>query len=207
MAKKANKKTKRISKTKTLEQRKKSLRGWYAPIAFCFILVLIFSYVIVKDAKFYNAISGGTIKNITATADKGSVRDEYWRRGSRYTSFEIKSERYVLDTDYRKIEGGQHRIMEILQSGDEIKLRYITYSKLLLIPSKENRVLGFEHNGEVIIDEEYGFQQTLKNTKTVIIVSSVMLTLFSAWLVVMILFYADEKKEYDFLKNRFGTSN
>lgn len=202
MAKKANKKTKRISKTKTLEQRKKSLRGWYAPIAFCFILVLIFSYVIVRDAKFYNAISGGTIKNITATADKGSVRNEYWKRGSRYTSFEIKSERYELKTDYGRIEGGQYRVMEILQSGDDVELQYITYSDLLLIPSKENCVLGLKHNGEVIIATEYGFLWTLKNTKTSIIVCSVILAFVCVILVVMIVFYAYEKKEYDLLKKQ-----
>lgn len=207
MAKKANGKSKRASKTKTLKERKKSLRGWYVPIAFCFILVLFFSYVTVRDVKYYNAISNGTIKSITAAVDKGSVKNEHWRRGARYTSFEIGSERYELRTDYRKIKGGQYRIMEILESGDEVELQYITYSSLFLIPSKENCVLGLEYNGEVIIDAEYGFQWTLKNTKTGIIVFSAILAFVSVCLVVMILFYVNEKKEYDFLKNRSGTSN
>lgn len=205
--KRANKKTKRVSKSKTLEQRKKSLRGWYAPITGVVILVLFFVYIIVRDVNNYGEISGGTVKSITAAVDKGSVKNEHWGRGARYTSFEIGSERYELRIDYRKIEGGQYRIMEILESGDEVELQYITYSSLFLIPSKENCVLGLEYNGEVIIDTEYGFQWTLKNTKTGIIVISAILAFVSVCLVVMILFYANEKKEYDFLKKRSGTSN
>ncbi len=204
--KRANKKKKHVSKSKTLEQRKKSLRGWYAPIIGVVILVLFFVYIIVRDVNNYGEISGGTVKSITAAADKGSVRHERW--GSvRYTSFEIGSERYELKTDYRRIEGGQYRVMEILQSGDDVELQYITYSDLLLIPSRENCVLGFKYNGKVITDTEYGFQWTLKSIKTNIIVMSVILAFTSGWLAVMIVFFANEKKEYDFLKKRSGTSN
>lgn len=205
--KRANKKTKRVSKSKTLEQRKKSLRGWYAPIIGVVILVLFFVYIIVRDVNNYGEISGGTVKSITAAADKNSVKNEHWIRSGRYTSFEIGSERYELKTDYGRIEGGQYRVMEILQSGDEVELQYITYSDLLLIPSKENCVLGFKYNGKVITDTEYGFQWTLKSIKTNIIVMSVILAFVCVILAVMIAFFANEKKEYDFLKNRFGTSN
>ena len=205
--KRANKKTKRVSKSKTLEQRKKSLRGWYAPITCVVILVLFFVYIIVRDVNNYGEISGGTVKGITAAADKNSVKNEHWPRGGRYTSFEIGSERYELKTDYERIEGGQYRVMEILRSGDDVELQYITYSDLLLIPSRENCVLGFKYNGKVITDTEYEFQWTLKSIKTNIIVVSVILAFVSSLLAVMIVFFANEKKEYDFLKNRVGISN
>lgn len=199
MAKHANKKNRRVSKAKTLEESKKELRQYYPIFACIAFFMIIFVCMIVREAKIRNSILQNGTFDAAVTPDIGSVEYYYLpvRRGT------IKICRFFADRKEYRVTENITKAYEAASTGKELNVVCYEYQRFLLIPeSKAYSVVGMSYKDGIVIEYDGDDESLANRFNDFIIVFSVIEGLIVFAFLILFLFFLSDLKEYKKLKNQ-----